>query len=203
MNREALITELKARGFDYLPASRCANYLNDAYLVDICEQEDWPFLQALETGIAPLSILDLRSVRWVIDATNEVKLAPLDPREITDNYGANIAEAGTPSFWYMQSAETLATFPTSTTITLQVAYWRAPSLLEGASDEPVLPTRFHSLVIDGAVARAYEDSDDYELAQNARENFEARLQRMRESLLGQNRDLPDEFISMIDPGEAA
>ena len=202
MTLEELVTELKARGFDYLPTSRCQRYLNDAYLLDICETEDWPFLNASEEGPAPLTIADLRSIHIVINSSQGYKLSPVDPREITDNFDSDLSRPGNPAFWYLTNDQTIAVFPTSGTDKLLVTYLRAPSALQ-STDSPVLPTRFHTLIVDGAVARAYEDSDDYELAQNARENFEARLARMRESLLGQNRDVPGEYIAIIDPGDAA
>jgi hypothetical protein len=201
MNRGELISELKARGFDYLPTSRCSHYLNDAYLLDICETEDWPFLIASGEGKVPLDIADLRSVSIV--AADGVKIEPLDPRQITDSLGADLSGEGTPGYWYMANATTILTAPLSATANLVVTYLKAPPPLEAEGDEPLLPARYHTLIVDGAVARAYEDSDDYELAQNARENFEARLGRMAESLLGINRDIPDEFIAVLDPGEAA
>lgn len=202
MNLESLVTELKARGFDYLSTSRATNYLNDAYLLDICEVESWPFLHASKEGTAPLTISDLRSVESVIDSTQNTKLSPLDPRELTDSYDTDLTTAGTPTFYYLDAESIVSVYPANTSDTILVRYWKAPEALTGSAS-PVIPSRFHTLIVDYAVARAYEDSDDYELAQNARENADGRLAKMRESLLGWNRDLPSEFIAVVDPGTAA
>ena len=202
MNAEALTAELAARGFDYLSTSRRLQYVNDAYLLDICESESWPFLHASEEGTAPLTIADLRSVEAVLNATQNQKLTPLDPREITESYDTDLTTTGTPNFYYIDSQTTISVYPANTSDTLLVRYWKAPEALSG-SESPVLPSRFHSLIVDYAVARAYEDSDDYELAQNARENADGRLAKMRESLLGWNRDLPDEYVAWVDPGVSA
>lgn len=197
MNLSELTTEFRARGFDYLSTGRAEQYLNDAYLVDICEGEDWPFLQAVKVGAAPLEISDLRTVEMVIDSTQETKLRPLDRRHITDDYSTDLSEDGTPSFYYLTGGTTLNVFPETTTDSFVVRYWKVPARLTSETS-PLLPERFHSLVIDAAVARAYEDSDDYELAQNAEAKFQTRLQRMRESLLVQERDGPDTYIQVTD-----
>lgn len=201
MNLEALRTEFQARGFGYLSSSRSNAYLNSAYLLDICEVEDWPFLEASTSGEAPLTVSDLRSVESVIDTTQLTKLKPIDRRQLTDLYDVDLTTAGSPAFYYLSGETVVSVYPTATD-TISVRYWKAPAELSG-TDTPVIPTRFHSLIIDFAVARAYEDSDDYELAQNARENALTRLQEMRISLLGQNRDLPAEFIAVVDPGTNA
>lgn len=202
MNAEDLTTEFAARGFDYLSTSRRLIYINDAYLIDVCETENWPFLRASAEGTAPLTISDLRSVEAVVDSTQATKLRPLDQREITDSYDTNLTTTGSPTLYYQTGETTLGVYPSNTSDTLLVTYWKAPAALSG-SETPILPARFHSLIVDYAVARAYEDSDDYELAQNARENADGRLAKMRESLLGWNRDLPSEAVAWVDPGTFA
>jgi hypothetical protein len=202
MNLESLVTELKARGLDYLSTSRCQQYLNDSYLVDICETENWPFLHATKEGTAPLTVSDLRSVESVINSTQDNKLAPLDPRELTSVYDTDLTTTGSPGFYYVDAETVVSVYPANTSDTILVRYWKVPEALSGSAS-PVLPARFHTLIVDYAVARAYEDSDDYELAQNARENADGRLAKMRESLLGWNRDLPSEYVAMVDPGTSA
>jgi hypothetical protein len=187
-----------ARGFDYLPTATAEGYLNDAYLVDICEAEDWPFLEATTTGKAPLVVSDLRTIESVIDSTQGTKLSPLDRRHITDDFDTDLTTIGTPAFYYLTAGTTVSVYPANTTDTLSVRYWRAPPRLT-SGDTPLLPTRFHSLIVDGAAARAYEDSDDYELSENAETKFQRRLQKMRDGLLDQGRDGPDDYIQITDP----
>lgn len=202
MNLEELVTELKARGFDYLSTSRCTNYLNDAMSLDICEGEDWPFLHATAEGTAPLTVSDLRSVESVTNATQGSKLSPIDPRELTDSYDTSLTTAGSPTFYYLDSEGVISVYPVNSTDTISVRYWKAPEALSGTAS-PVIPSRWHSLIVDFAVARAYADSDDYELAQNAKESADGRLAQMRQSLLGWNNDLPSEYVAWVDPGTFA
>ena len=191
-----LRTEFAARGFDYLAATRLNSYLNDAYLVDICEQENWPFLLATASGNMPLTISDLRTVESVIDGTNAYKLAPLDPRTITDDYDTDLTTAGTAYLYYPTSATALAVYPTNTTATFRVRYWKVPPTLSGDSDTPIIPTRFHSLIVDGAVARAYEDSDEWDAAAIARDRFLQRLDVMRASVMGADSGGPSDWVAI-------
>jgi len=197
MNSEELVTEFLGRGFDYLSNTKALGYLNDSYLVDICGDQDWSFLEDTITGVAPLTLPEFETVEYVIDTTEERKLLPLDRRLLTDKY-PTLAETGTPSFYYLTEGDVLNVFPTNTIDSLLVRYWKTPAALTGSST-PLLPERFHSLIIDGAIARAYEDSDDYELAENAETKFQRRLQKMREALLGPYRDGPDVYVAITDP----
>lgn len=197
MTFEELVADFLGRGFEYLSNDKAGRYVNDAYLVDICEVEDWEFLAATKTGTAPLTISDLRTIEWVLNTTQEEKLKPLDPRHITDDYDVNLATPGTASFYYPTQGSVINVYPANASDSLSVRYWKAPPALSG-SEVPLVPERFHSLIVDGAVTRAYEDSDDYELAENAETKFQRRLQKMRESLLTQMRDGPSEYIQVTD-----
>lgn len=191
-----MIIEFKARGFKHL-GSRTEGYLNDAYLLDICEEEDWPFLEDLAEGPAPLEISDLRTVEYVTNLTNPSKLDPLLSARITDDWNPDLTQTGTPSLYYLTKGTTVNVFPTAAD-ELAVRYWKVPIRLTGTA-EPLLPERWHSLIIDAAVARAYRNSDDWELSTTAKGTFEAELQRMRDSLLNGQHDAPDDYIVVEDP----
>lgn len=196
MTFQQMITEMKARGFDHM-GSRVESYLNDAYLLDICEQENWSFLEEVAEGPAPLTISDLRTVEYVIDQSNVEKLDPLLKDRITDDWNPDLTEVGTPSLYYITKGTTVNVYPVAAN-EIEVRYWKvAPEL--SAEAEPLLPKRWHSLIIDGAVARAYTNSDDYELSVAAREQFEGRLQLMRDSLLNPQHDAPDDYVVVEDP----
>ncbi|HEU5115575.1 MAG TPA: hypothetical protein VFT74_02760 [Isosphaeraceae bacterium] len=197
MTGEELAARLQAEGFDYLTTTQALEFINDAYLVDVCEAADWPFLEATTSGTAPLTISDLRSVEYVLDTSQERKLYPLSRRNITDaNY--NLAETGTPSCYYLTEGKTVNVYPASTTDTISVRYYKTPAALS-TSTSPLLPERFHSLIIDAAAARAYENSDDYELRQSKEASFQTRLGRMQEALMDVYRDGPFDFIQITDP----
>lgn len=198
MNLETLRAEFQARGFNHVtPPSRLDGYLNSSYLVDICEEEDWPFLEASKEGTAPLEISDLRAIEYVTNVTHPGKLDPLLRARITDDWNPDLTQTGTPSLYYVTEGKKVNVFPVATD-KIAVRYWKVPEELTGSA-EPLVPTRYHPLIVDGAVARAYEDSDDFELAQAASTRFEARLEKMRESLGMLQHDSSDDYVVIEDP----
>lgn len=199
MKRSELIEEFEERGFHYLGSSRLARYINDGYLLDICEGEDWPFLEGVAEGTAPLEIADLRTVEYVLDRTAERKLNPIKRGRLTDDWNVDLTQTGTPEVYYLTQGTTINAFPVSAADVLEARYWIAPSKLSAADDEPLPPERFHTLIVDAAVARAYSDSDDYELRDAARKEFDEGLDQMRESLLEQQHDAPDDYVVVEDP----
>lgn len=188
-----LRTELAARGFDYLPASRLNQFVNDAYLLDVCGSHDWPFLEASSTGTAPLTIADLQTIESVIDTTGQYKLHPLDRRNITDN-NYSVDQEGTPQFYYVTGGDTIRCFPKNNASQIAVRYWKVPDSLATDTDEPLVPERFRSLIVEAAVRRAYEDDDEWEQAAAAEQRFDIRLRAMAEVLLVQQHDQPDDYI---------
>lgn len=195
MNLPELVSTFLARGFDYMATGEAELLINDAYQVDIVSTEDWPFLETQQETTAPITLENLESLEFVVDITAGVKLHPLDLRNLTDDYPLR-QETGTPRFYYL-TEDVLNVYPVNTTDTLLVRYRAFPPQLTGSAT-PVIPTRFHSLIVDGAVARAYEGSDDYELAQSAATVFQSRLQKMREVLLEQYRDGPNQFVQITN-----
>lgn len=193
MNFSELVAALQSRGFDYLSTSECEGYVNDAYRLDICEAADWEFLSTTATGTSPLEVTDLRSIEYVINSTQERKMKSRDRRFITD-FNPDLSAKGNSVYYYVTGGNTINLYPSSED-TMSVRYYKVAPKLTG-TDTPLLPERFHTLIVDGAVARAYENSDDYELAQAARNNFLTRLQVAMEALLDPFRDGPNDFISI-------
>jgi hypothetical protein len=187
-----LKSRLMAEGFDYLQSDEIGDYINDGYLRDICEVDNWPFLEASTSGAAPLTVSDLRVIESVVDTTTNVKLLPMDRRTITDT-DTDLTTTGTPFAYYIAGGTAVTTFPASTN-TLSVRYWKVPTALSSDSDEPLIPSRFRSLIVDAAKVRAYENDDESEMADAARARFDARLQEMRASLTFQQHDRPDQWM---------
>lgn len=194
-----LRTELKARGFDYLSATRLGYLLNRVYL-ELAEEEDWPWLEATATGAPPLAITDLRTIESVINTTNQAKLTPLDRRLITD-MDYTLATTGTPSYYYTTGTTTVAVYPANTGVSLSVRYWKVPTALSADGDTPALPARFHHLLVDGAAAYAYLDTDNFEGSQTALGFFNDGKARMRDSLLNQQHDRTDDSIVIVGGSE--
>lgn len=187
-----LKTELLARGFDYLSTTRSGYFVNRAYQ-EMCAEEDWPFLESSSSGTAPLTVSDLRTVEAVINTTQRYKLRPLDRRNITD-FDTDLTTTGTPSWYYLTTSTTVAVYPANTTDTIAVRYWKVPTALSADGDTPVVPTSYQQVIVDGACAYAYFDSDNFEAARSYLELFESGKSRMRDALLVGQHDEPDDMI---------
>lgn len=194
MDLTALQTEVAGWGFDYLSTTRVNYFLNRAYQ-ELCEEEDWSFLEATTSGAAPLAISDLRTIESVTDTTQRIKLWPLDRRHILDS-DYSLTSAGAPTYYYVTGGNTVAVYP-FTANSLSVRYWKVPTALSSGADTPVLPARFHHAIVTGALVYAYLDSDNAEMASVQREEFELAKQRMRDSLLSPQHDAPGEFVVSV------
>ena len=174
------------------------------YLINRSYQEmagaaDYPWLEATSTGVAPLSITDLRTIESVVDTTAQVRLAPLDRRHIMES-DYTLTTTGTPSWYYLTTGSTVAVYPANTTDSLSVRYWKIPTDLTG-SVEPGFPARFHHLIVDGAVYYAYLDSDNFEAASGTREHWMLGRRDMDEQLLVGQHDQPDDYVVVVAGSE--
>lgn len=181
MDYDALCAEVYARGFDYLNdggtnSDRVKRWINDAYQ-EICDLENWPFLRATAEGTSPLTIVDLRSVDCVGVGLGGSTELPLVAHREARQAGA-YATTGTPWGWLLDVQGRVQSVPESSE-TLTVDYYRVPSPLISGSDYPVIPARYHYIIVDFAVARALQDDESPEW-QTARAAGEALLARMRQ-----------------------
>lgn len=190
MNLGELRTELQSRGFDYVTDARLNRWLNRAY-TRLCDRHAWPFLETTTTGAAPLTISDLRAVLSVIDTDNDSPLVYEDRRTIRED-DPTLAATGKPENWYLNGSA-VTTYPVST-VGLSVLYIKSPAELSSDSDSPVLPSRYHMLLVDMACADAYKDSDNLEAWQMLRGDVEEQIREMENSLLVVNYDNPVSIV---------
>jgi hypothetical protein len=194
VNLSELRTEVFNRGFDYLNSTagqaRVDRWLNQAYL-EICELHPWPFLEQSATGSPPLEISDLRQVLYVLDTTNKFQLRGVDVRDVVDA-DPTLATNGQPECYYLVG-NSVSVWPVAS-VTLQVRYLRVPSELSQATDTPVLPQRWHDLIVDLAVMKAMKDSDNYEAASFLRSEVDRGVATMVQSLLTRRYDAPERIV---------
>lgn len=194
MTFRQLLTEFYARGFDYLNdngvgETRAKRWINQSY-TDICESDDWPFLQSSFSGACPATIADLGTVETVYNSTQNRSMVFVDRRTLTETY-PDLTLEGFPAYAYITNGTTVNTYPVSTTDVIKINYWEIPTDLAADSDSPVFPARYHQAIIDYACGRAYIDSDNPEMAQVARGDADALVQLMRQRLLYQQHQDPD------------
>lgn len=191
MDREDIRDEVQARGFDDVTDARVNTWINAAYF-RICDLEAWPFLEASTTGTAPLTISDFRAGLSIIDTTNDNPLVWADPRTIRED-DPTLALTGTPAYWYM-SGTSLKVYPANTAASLNVSYLKVPEELDGDTDIPLIPTRYHYVLVDWVVLEAYKDSDNFEAYSNLRPIADEGLQQIRNALLIDHFDSTTEIL---------
>lgn len=184
--------EFKDRGYHYVDPARYKRWLNQAYL-ELCESDDWPFLETETSSTAPLTISDLRQVLYVYDSTNDNALTGRDQRTMHER-DPDLTATGNPENWYLEGTDTLNVWPPNTDVTIQVRYLEVPDEMSDDSDEPVVPSRFQNLIVDGAVIRALRNSEEYERAQILRNDWDLGVMRMAASLMDRNRQNPDTIV---------
>lgn len=177
MNLATGITELKARGADYLSDARATIILNAARN----DFEDfwwgWPWLETSTTGTAPVTISDVRQILYVTDTTGRTLLEGRDARDLVGDTDAVLTTTGTATSWYLDGSATLRVYPANTSTTFTVRYVKFSAELTG-TDTPAIPTRHHPLWIDLAMVRVYRDSDDLAAAEALRRQTQEDLRRL-------------------------
>lgn len=166
--------------------TRVKRWLNTAY-GEIADYAAWPFLEATKEGKAPLTIEDIGHVLSVVDSTNENQLFPVDRRELI-SADPKLAETGSAVRWYVETETSLKVWPADTSSTFIVRYLKVPVELKEATDKPIIPTRFHELIVRGALIRAYENRDGYEAGREQRADWERGMRQMVGALLAVNYD---------------
>lgn len=190
-----LKTELAARGFNRLSAARQGQFINQAYH-EINEQAEWPYLETVTSGTAPLTISDVRQVLYVIDTTTKVKLRPMDVEHVTE-FDADFSTAGVPQTagspdkWWLDGMTTLRVHPANTTDTIAVRYIKNAAELTG-TDTPLIPTRFQYHIVDVAQAMASAETASDDRDQGVvRAEVDRVVARMARTLLNRHLDGPD------------
>ena len=181
----ALLTEFYARGFGYLDDGgagvvRAKRWLNQSYQ-EICDMDDWGFLQSSVSSAAPFRILDLGVIESVKNTATGTVVEFVDRRTLDETF-ASLAAVGSAQYAYVSGGSSLNTYPVSTEV-LKVSYLRTVADLVTNTDQPVMPSRYQYAIIDYACARAYMDSDNPEMAAASRRDGDALVAMMRERIM--------------------
>lgn len=199
MDFSTLQTDVFARGFQRLNdagagLARVKRWINAAY-DEICEQADWPFLEASAAGAAPLTVADLRTIESVVVTTTGEKLYPRR-RQLLQDEGVLLTDAGSPQYYYVTGGTVVSVYPLNTG-SITVKYWKTPADLSTGADLPLIPVRFHDLIVEAAAMKAHRYQGDYEGAAACSQEYQRLLAIMWNSLLDQQHDQPE--YAQFDP----
>jgi len=166
MNLAEAQAEFAARGFDYLSPGRMTSMLNDAKN-DFEDAWRFPWLEASVIAPAPLSLSDLKLVRYVQDVDRDLELYGVDVALIAQN-GSPLDLPGAPTHWWLQGPDPagvvrMNVWPVAAP-NLQVRYVRESPELALGTDTPLIPARYHGTWLDLAVVQGYIDSDNFNAA---------------------------------------
>ena len=197
MTIDEMFAELDLYGFDDFENTQKLLLLNEAYL-DIVTREPWPFLerlinvnqQALQDEVV-IPDDDLGAVLSIVDMTFRLPLTPERADVIEKNYLVNSDTNQPTKYYFIGNKIYLWPIPRQNS-TLRVLYVREPtSLTEDTLEADILiPKRHHSIIVYGALVKAYLVNDDPQSAvfQNM---YETRYQQMRNDLWMKQYDRPD------------
>jgi hypothetical protein len=193
-----LRTELRGRGFQdttLLSDARALTFINDAVTFlneggDVVPGARWIWLETSTTGTAPLTVSDVREVLYVDDTTNDNSLAWADIEDVRQWAGTDLAQTGSPTYWYWSSETQISVWPANTSVSLAVRYLKVPATL-AAGDTPGIPARYHSLITDMAEVFALRQVRNFEAANQRQADVNQALNRLAGTMLVRNRDNAD------------
>lgn len=199
--------EFSLYGFDDLTDAQKLLLLNESYF-DIVTREPWPFLEKL----LPLSVpagtskitnnsfanspTDVNSVLSLVDVTNNIVLVPERTDVVQKNYFLDTTSTFPDRYYFV--ADDLFVYPaTTSTATYNIFYTRIPVEATTTSDTFMIPSRHHSVILFGALVKAYLVNDDPQAAmfQNM---FESRYQQMRNDVWMNQYDRTDRIHVLTD-----
>ncbi len=189
MTLDDMYSEMDLYGFDDFDDDQKLLLLNEAYF-DIATREPWPFLEAATPIVVPSgqtqitnntlvvpNITDLNSVLSFIDMSSMTTMTPERADTIEKQYVV-AGYSGTPSVYYFVGDE-LKIYPaTSSSTNYRLFYTRMPVAVQTASSEFLIPARHHSIIVYGALVKAFLVNDDPQ-ASVFQNMFESRYQQMR------------------------
>lgn len=187
MTFQEIRAEVAARGYQYVTEERLNGWIKQAYEW-VCAQEPWPFLETETTGAAPLTLSDLSQVLFVGHENNILR--GTDLRDIRD-LDPSLTAPGDPSRWYLDG-NTIKVWPNGTP-TIYVRYIRKPPAYTDV-DEPLIPSAYQEVLIDGAVMRGLKDNDEYEQAAGLQGMVDGQIQAMRDGILNRNYQNPNQVV---------
>ena len=207
MTLDDMYTEMELYGFDDLEDAQKLILLNESYF-DIVTREPWPFLEALSTIVVPSgqsqitnNVLvvpnptNVNSVLSFIDTSNNIVMTPERVDVIEKSYFLSL-DTNVSSVYYFLGDE-LMVYPASSGSTYRLLYTKTPVAATTTSDTFYIPSRHHSIIVYGALVKAFLVNDDPQAAvfQNM---FEARYQQMRSDLWMNQYDRTDRVFVTTD-----
>ncbi len=190
--------------FSIITDASWKDYVNEAYR-EVCSLEPWPFLETASTSTtiaAGVRYFTLPTNAWKVnalwDSTNKIPLEPItNISQVFDEF-PNQDETGVPVLYRVRGTR-VEVYPLPTTLTTYTVQYEAyPGDLSADGDLPALPTQYHHILSNLAVAKAYRDDGNFDAAQSYEAEAGVILEAMRRDLLAPRTErypsITDEFF---------
>jgi|694.fasta_scaffold56717_3 hypothetical protein len=195
MDVQDMIDELDLYGFDDIDTNQKVLLLNEAYL-DITTREPWPFLEKLITVTVPTgeskitnnasvstNVTDLASVLSFVNTTDDIIMVPERTDVIEKSYRSFGTDPSLASKYYFVGEDLFVYPEVQGSTTFRLYYVQIPTDLTSTTVAAniLLPSRHHSIIVFGALVKAFLVNDDPQSAvfQNM---YESRYAQMRNDL---------------------
>lgn len=209
-----ILTSVKLYGFDDLGNVEFLSILNDVYH-DLNNLEAWPYLEKVVTGNSTsgtaqlfASTLDIKQVLSLINTTQGYSLTPYNTDQFFKDFTSMLTTTGQPGIYYLTVVDTaapngwnLSAWPIPNSVdAYQLRYLYIPADLT-ISDTPVLPARYHRILVYGVLAELYDQEDDMDAAIREQNKYDRRIARMRDDLWSRQFDRQD-YIGDVSESDA-
>jgi hypothetical protein len=206
---EELFDEMDLYGFEDFEETQKLRLLNETYF-DIVTREPWPFLERVNQFIAPSASTqitnmgfagspnDVNNVLSFTDLTHNVVMTPVRGDEIEKNYRVANINSFPDKYYFI--GEDVFVYPEVRGDTQYRLYYVRKPINATLSTNTVawfIPERHHSVVLYGALVKAFLVNDDPQatIFQNL---FEQRYQQMRNDLWMRQYDRTERMHVMSD-----
>lgn len=167
MNHEQLIAQVRDHGWgegvNGITDQRISGWINQAYM-QLVNDAPGPWLQTSSAvsysagtaqGSLPANCTTVKTVR--LDNQKLGRLSFEDYLDLVNDQGD-----GQPAHYALWGGSLYLVPTPDSALQVQVFHWREPEPLSGNSDVPLIPQRFHHLIVLGAVVRGFRELDDTE-----------------------------------------
>jgi len=206
---DELYDQMELYGFEDFEDGQKLTLLNEAYF-DIVTREPWPFLEDTVSFVAPSgatkitnagfigSPTDVNSVLSFTDLKNNVVMLPVRGDDIEKNYRV-VSINSFPDKYYFVGEEVFVYPEVRGDTQYRLYYIKTPVAADEDTDTAawLLPERHHSIVLYGALVKAFLVNDDPQ-ATMFQNMFESRYQQMRNDLWMQQYDRTERIHVMTD-----